>query len=334
MKKEQTPIKLVYAAPAFMRENGADGADEPAREAEDPGLPYPANYEEPADPDADTLMEDVYNGPEMPDDIDCAEPEEGEKPEPSETEVPMAPVYAGPEFFEERGRRFSGRRKAMECVYAGPDYFAARDGRAPRTGRVYAAPAPDPKEKDQDQNDRRKLMQGVYAVPGPVDNSQLMMAVYAGPEIMSNPNFVSPGAFCPDPAKKPADLGYCPICGGKVSETANFCETCGAKLERSEAQKPEQPVQPAGGGAVCPNCGAAVPAGSPFCHECGTPVPKATAEPESAAEPEKPEQPKDDNVKNEPVFRSVYACPPVMKKGGKEPLKKGLFSNLFKKEKK
>lgn len=316
MKKEQTPIKLLYAAPSFGPRPGSDGPDEPAGEAEEPGLPYPANYTEPEEPDEDTLTEDVYNGPGMmgfgdeePEEADePEEPEEPEEPDPFEKDVPMAPVYAGPEFFEERERRFKSRRKAMECVYAGPDYFA---GRAPRTGRVYAAPPPPPAPENKNGGDREKLMQGVYAVPRPDLTNQSMMAVYAGPEIMSNSASVLPGAFAPDPVKDPADLGRCPICGGKVSQTARFCETCGAKLGGA---KPDDPNGTGDGSAVfCSCCGARIPASSPFCPECGTPVP---------------------NGKREPVFQSVYACPPLLKKGGKEPPRKGLFTKLFKKEKK
>ena len=73
----------------------------------------------------------------------------------------------------------------------------------------------------------------------------------------------------------------------------------------------------------CPECGAENT--GKFCHECGTPIPRETAA---------PEQPKDEKAADEPVFRAVYACPPLLKKGGSEPPKKGLFSTLFKKEKK
>jgi predicted nucleic acid-binding Zn ribbon protein len=321
MNKNQTPIKLLYAAPVIRPDSGKAASDEPVEEQDAPGVPYPANYTEPEGPDTNTLMEDVYDPPEMPYEAGPEEPCEAEEPKQPETDIPMAPVYAGPKFFERRDSR-----KRMECVYAGPEYFEQMRRRREQAER-------EAEEKElKEEIERNKLFEAVYAVPeSELQNTPIMMT-YAGPQVRPNFGLFDPGASAPDPEKKPAGPGYCPVCGGKVSETARFCETCGAKLERGEAPKPE----PSADGTVsCPNCGTALPEGSPFCSECGTPIARKPAPAVGSAEPEKPadEKPETNKGANEPVFQSVYACPPLMKKGGKQLSRQNLISRLFKKKK-
>lgn len=53
---------------------------------------------------------------------------------------------------------------------------------------------------------------------------------------------------------------YCPYCGSKVDENANFCGSCGQKLESYD------------GKIICKNCGKEIERGSSFCPYCGTAV--------------------------------------------------------------
>ncbi|MBR0112732.1 MAG: zinc ribbon domain-containing protein [Clostridia bacterium] len=78
------------------------------------------------------------------------------------------------------------------------------------------------------------------------------MAVYAGPEMMSNPNFVPPGAFAPEAVEEPPKPA-CPQCGASLEPDYLFCPSCGVKLPR-----------------MCPRCGAP-DIGGKFCTNCGEP---------------------------------------------------------------
>ncbi len=66
----------------------------------------------------------------------------------------------------------------------------------------------------------------------------------------------------------------CP--NGHVSQTEDFCDTCGAKIDRAappEAAAPPAPSEPASGpppgGQTCPNCAAVSTPDSLFCEACG-----------------------------------------------------------------
>lgn len=98
-----------------------------------------------------------------------------------------------------------------------------------------------------------------------LENPQMFMAVYAGPEMMSNmgPAAGFVGAFVAAEAMKqdaaPAAQRYCADCGTAIPTTAKFCPDCGKK-------------QPAP--VVCPRCGAMILPQHRFCIECGEVVKK------------------------------------------------------------
>lgn len=54
----------------------------------------------------------------------------------------------------------------------------------------------------------------------------------------------------------------CPTCGASVSEQANFCSTCGAKVEHETTVQENR----------CLACGEKVKAESKFCIKCGTKI--------------------------------------------------------------
>ena len=56
----------------------------------------------------------------------------------------------------------------------------------------------------------------------------------------------------------------CPSCGAEISRLSNFCDRCGAPVERPQPQ-PQQTAEE----MVCPGCGAAVGQGDLFCGSCG-----------------------------------------------------------------
>jgi hypothetical protein len=64
------------------------------------------------------------------------------------------------------------------------------------------------------------------------------------------------GMPSPDVAPSPKnlrDVGTCPNCKATISETAKFCNNCGAKVEK----------------VICPHCGLEVNPGAKFCGSCG-----------------------------------------------------------------
>lgn len=57
---------------------------------------------------------------------------------------------------------------------------------------------------------------------------------------------------------------YCPNCHAEVSNTADFCNRCGTKLEHPESAESQEAQ-----GKVCSNCGAPVGDDEAFCMQCG-----------------------------------------------------------------
>ena len=55
----------------------------------------------------------------------------------------------------------------------------------------------------------------------------------------------------------------CPHCGTAVPGDAQFCRSCGTRME------PSAPVQSAPQGHICPQCGAQMPEVNLFCTLCG-----------------------------------------------------------------
>ena len=116
-KKKKPPVSCVYAGPEMMG-RVYDGPKPKPKSEPDPammsgvyaGPDYFAAKNRQDDEEPDAPMEDVYNGPEFYEEI-SEEPEE--TPPPPE---PIAPVYAGPEYF-------NPQQPPMAFVYAGPEYF-------------------------------------------------------------------------------------------------------------------------------------------------------------------------------------------------------------------
>ena len=125
-------------------------------------------------------------------------------------------VYAGPDFFEGRGKPTGDPEDApepsmIEAVYAGPEFFE-REPEEPDLPEQEPPSAPAPEE------DR--------VVPPPPPPPP-MMCVYAGPDYFSGKKPV--GVFVPvtprDENKK-----TCPSCGTPAEKNAKFCTECGTKL--------------------------------------------------------------------------------------------------------
>ena len=123
-------------------------------------------------------------------------------------------VYAGPDFFEGRGKPTGDPEDApepsmIEAVYAGPEFFE-REPEEPDLPEQEPPSAPAPEE------DRE-------GPPPPPP----MMCVYAGPDYFSGKKPV--GVFVPvtprDEKKK-----TCPSCGTPAEKNAKFCTECGTKL--------------------------------------------------------------------------------------------------------
>lgn len=123
-------------------------------------------------------------------------------------------VYAGPDFFEGRGKPTGDPEDApepsmIEAVYDGPEFFE-REPEEPDLPEQEPPSAPAPEE------DRE-------GPPPPPP----MMCVYAGPDYFSGKKPV--GVFVPvtprDENKK-----TCPSCGTPAEKNAKFCTECGTKL--------------------------------------------------------------------------------------------------------
>lgn len=169
---------------------------------------YPKNKKD----DEQNEFEDVYAGPEqMGKRASC----EG--------------VYAGPEAFDV---------KEFKCVYAGPQYFGvpvkpAEVEEIPEPEEIEEEPdtAPEELKEEPDANVEEPKAEQPQTPPFTPPPSSMFMAVYAGPEIMSNPNYRPIGAYVPPEAFEKKGK-YCPECGMPVSETAKFCENCGTPVKK------------------------------------------------------------------------------------------------------
>jgi len=58
---------------------------------------------------------------------------------------------------------------------------------------------------------------------------------------------------------------FCTECGASVPFKYNFCNKCGATLDKEETPEPAKPLP-----RICPDCGAQVPGQFNFCNKCGT----------------------------------------------------------------
>lgn len=158
------------------------------------GGEYPNNYLE---DDTDTEINDVYGGPGMMGEL-------------GEDDTPIEAVYAGPEPEPE---------PPMGKVYAGP-------------GPVWSRP-----EDKKPERDDGSMMKGVYACPplprrnenDGAPNRPPMMLVYAAPAIRPG---AGPGMAKPLQPIRPGENRFCPECGTKVGESANYCQNCGVKLPK------------------------------------------------------------------------------------------------------
>lgn len=200
-KKRDLEMTLLYAAPSYFERETEKKADEE----------YPNNQLEEPDEWDDTEMNDVYGGPEMCEDPDPDETEpapypenalEDDEPEPMRRVYAgpdiMAPVYAAPEFM---------REPMMKTVYGGPEMMRGKKRQPPMMQAVYACPP----VKRPEQNDEKSRT---------APRKPMMRLVYAAPPVMGKPRRPVPGGH------------FCPNCGTEVSETANFCSECGARLPK------------------------------------------------------------------------------------------------------
>lgn len=72
----------------------------------------------------------------------------------------------------------------------------------------------------------------------------------------------------------------CANCGAEVSATAQFCSSCGAKIEHPVEEAPAEEAA----AHTCPNCGAAVEEDAVFCPECGNKISSEEAAEDSTEE--------------------------------------------------
>lgn len=71
---------------------------------------------------------------------------------------------------------------------------------------------------------------------------------------------------------------FCPNCNTEIPANSQFCNVCGAKIER-----PVQEMQPQPSGRVCAQCGAPLEEDQVFCTNCGAKVEQPA---EAAPQPE------------------------------------------------
>ncbi len=79
---------------------------------------------------------------------------------------------------------------------------------------------------------------------------------------------------------------YCPNCNTEIPANSQFCNVCGAKIERPQVQENIGIAMP---GNVCAKCGAPLEADQMFCTNCGAKVeqePVAQEDPAPAYEEE------------------------------------------------
>lgn len=122
-------------------------------------------------------------------------------------------VYAGPDFFEGRGKPTGDPEDApepsmIEAVYDGPEFFE-REPEEPDLPEQEPPSAPSPEEGRE--------------VPPPPPP---MMCVYAGPDYFAGRRTPSPAPAANQDGKK----RYCPDCGTPAEKGDNFCRACGAGL--------------------------------------------------------------------------------------------------------
>lgn len=274
----------VYAGPGFFR-NRAEGVYAGPRMRDDESmLCVYAGPPEDLDPDVeDVVLEEVYNGPGMMDEIGWGgEPDPIEEPdadpdtepveEPDSTsseneaekpaedaaqatkqvpeDDPLAPEFieddpAAPELIDEDA---SGEESAEEPDAEEPTY----DNERYDEDDFRDMPAPNPLEP---------LIVAAYAGP-PVQNVPIGL-VYAGPNNMPNP------AMQPNPNLLMTMMAY--FGPGGPNGPAGMPGMMSAMM----MQQPAQPVDPSVDlvrqeHKFCPNCGAVVPPTQKFCNECGT----------------------------------------------------------------
>lgn len=126
------------------------------------------------------------------------------------TKTPMSGVYAGPEYFKDKGKK---KATVIEDVYGGPEYF-------------------DDKENDEP-------MACVYAGPEyfkQKDENQPIGFVYAGPSYFMNKGVeANNGESLPYPENyQKKEYKFCECCGKKNDASAKFCNECGAPFEAKD----------------------------------------------------------------------------------------------------
>ena len=89
------------------------------------------------------------------------------------------------------------------------------------------------------------------------------------------PSSTTPESPSAQPETTSAPTGkVCPNCQAPVSESALFCNRCGAPLNQQKEPEPK----------VCSYCGAPLEPGAVFCAHCGTQVPQETTTAPSGSE--------------------------------------------------
>jgi hypothetical protein len=243
-KNDEGKMKRVYAGPEMMRRRNRDNDDTDTKSGQDRN---------------DPVIEDVYNGPEMPEDIDAG----------------LEAVYNGPE-------------EAPEDFIDEAEYPAnhAEDEDAADEEEYPANHAEETKDSVMNEPPIKGVYAGPYMIPnsafvtayaGPVVNPAPMMMVYAGPTMNpSNGGFMFPNGMNPTPngnntvpgtnaPAEPAELEegeWVCFCGNK--NTGKFCIECGAP--RSSAVKQAGWTCDCGTyntGKFCSNCGKAHGKGFP-----------------------------------------------------------------------
>lgn len=246
----------VYAGPGYFR-NRAEGVYAGPRMRDDESmLCVYAGPPEDLDPEVeDVVLEEVYNGPGMMDEIGWGgEPDPIEEPDAEPDVEPVSEPDAEPE---------------TEPVAETDDTTAEND-----TGTQEDDPAaPEPIDEEDDSAAEENAdpsanpnwfdpkMVAAYAGP-PVQNVPIGL-VYAGPNNMPNP------AMQPNPNLLMTMMAY--FGPGGPNGPAGMPGMMSAMM----MQQPAQPVDPSVDlvrqeHKFCPNCGAVVPPTQKFCNECGT----------------------------------------------------------------
>lgn len=258
----------VYAGPGYFR-NRAEGVYAGPRMRDDESmLCVYAGPPEDLDPEVeDVVLEEVYNGPGMMDEIGWGgEPDPIEEPDVEPDAEPVSEPDAEPE---------------TEPVAETDDTTAENDTGTqtedPAAG-TEQAPEDDPAAPEPiDEEDDSAAEENADSSANPSWFDPKMVAAYAGPPVQNVPIglvYAGPNNM-PNPAMQPNPNLLMTMMAYFGPGGPNGPAVMPGMMSAMMMQQPAQPVDPSVDlvrqeHKFCPNCGAVVPPTQKFCNECGT----------------------------------------------------------------